>query len=601
MKFALLLLFSPFVTSSFTSMCPQQPNNVVVNCNNQNPFNPFPGTVIPGRGRVLGRVLDIGYNKPPTGSKLEFQLQKSDSSEESSESDESSEEIHDHRIPFYPLTLVSHPQIPSIHTTTTVDNKLDFMRRGLGGGFRNNLRTMPMNHATSTSDHLSLGLVNTGMTETMKPSQLIDETHGHGHSGQYNHNVHNTDGHDHHEHNHGHNHGHMHDHHAANHIFIPTHITHPSTISGAHIIPDHVVPVGNIHTGATADIFVPQGNLNLDRKDPRTDSPKLQVTEIDPTLGATTGHQTVDLLHDTHDRLILSRRGYRALEKALSSRTYELFPQDLLDRVIMTMSVPTVTQDGLNTEINCEQIPIVSEIPQTEALHGQTLVSHSEMLPENAQDSSTLITSENVDSHAHFPQTHGESTVTKVTTTKVEERPMTTGIKVPVQESSGSSSTVTKVTTTKTEERPTVETIVHGRPAQTGSTITKVTTTKTEGRPITTSVVAPTEMGSTVTKVTTTTVEKRPVTTDTITETFVEGAPMQTGSSSGSTITKVTTTKTEVPINADINTHGSTGQTSSTVTKVTTTTTTEDRPSTSNIETTLHEIPDVISGKHGSG
>lgn len=633
MKFVILLLFSPLVACSFTSLCPQQPNTVTVNCNNQNPFgNPFfpgTGTTIPG---TRGRVLDIGYNKPPVGSKLEFQLQRSDSSEESSklefqlhrsgsseessESDESSEEIIQHNIPtlqvtpirrpaeitphniaMYQVTPVRRPEIPSIYTTTTVDNRLDFMRRGLGGVFRSNLRNVERNHVP--------GHIN---TDTTKPAEsvVVDETHGHGHSGQYNHNHH------HHEHsdnghsNHGHSHGHMHDHHGSGHIHVPTHITHPSiAISGAHITPETHVQIGDILPASTSDLFVNQG----------------QVVGI-PTSGSTNGQY--NLLHDTHDRLILTRRGYRALD---STGTYDLYPQDSLHRVIDVLSFPTITQDGFHTEINCDPIPIISEVvPQTEILPQTELLPQTEILPQtealagtsgltstmntetlpNAQGSTTFITTENVDSNANLPQTHGESTVTKVTTT-TEERPMTmtTGGRIP----ESSSSTVTKVTTTKVEERPTVETIFHETPAQTGSTVTKVTTTTTEERPIATGETIvherPVETGSTITKVTTTTVEKQPMTTDVIGETFVQGAPVvQTDSTSGSTITTVTTTKTEgrpiidtgITIPETI-INGESAQSGSTDTKVTTTTTTEDRPISSNLETMLLEIPDGISGK----
>lgn len=566
MKFVILLLFSPFVTSSFTSLCPQQPNNVVVNCNNQNPFgNPlFPGGVIPGRARVL----DIGYNKPPVGSKLEFQLQRSDSSEESSESDESresSEETNDHRIPFY---AVSHPQIPAIHTTTTVDNRLDFMRRGLGGAFANNLRSLPKNHVpgqvTVTSD--------TDVSETMTTGQhvVVDETHGHGHSGQYNHNVH-----DNHGHHHEHNHGHTHDHHGSGHIHIPTHITNPAVaISGAHIVPDYALTIDDIFGAAAGSVVNYQGP-----------SPTVQVAGIP--------------ISDS-DRLILTRRGYRTLDRPHKSRktSRQLNPDELLTQVIAMLSVPTVVQDGLNTEINCDPIPIVSGMPQTAVLQGtaeQTL-SQNEMLPAPVQGSSTLITTENVAGSANFPQAHGESTVTKVTTTKVEEqRPITAAI--GAEESSGS--TVTKVTTTKLEERPTVETVVHEKPAQTGSTVTKVTTTTTEERPAET--IRPVKTGSTVTKVTTTTVEKRPTTEEVIGETIVQGTPVQTGFTSGSTVTKVTTTTTDGrPILPETIIHETPVQTGSTLNKVTTTTTTtEDRPITSNFEAMLG--PDVITGKHELG
>lgn len=612
MIFVILLLFSPFVTSSFTSMCPPNPNTVTVNCNNQNPFPFFPGTTMP----VRARVLDIGYNKPPVGSKLELELHRSDSSEESSErddsssSDESSEEINDQHIPIYPITPVSNPQVPSFHPATTINNRLDFMRRGMGGVFRSNLRNVPRNQIE------------------------FDETHGHGHSGQYNHNQH-YQGHNHdynhHEHNHGHNHNgynHEHNHHGYNHghnpiynnghipeltapslypsavnvigpLPIPSLFPHPSTtISGAHIIPEHVLPIGNIHNGG--GIY---GRLNVNREDLR--NPTLQVTGTPTASGTTTGqyNQGVDLLHDTHDRLILTRRGYRALKKAKDGRrTYELYPQDSLNRFIDVMSFPTISQDGSNTEISCNPIPIT----QTEYLPvtaEAVSTVNTETLP-IAQGSSSLITSENVNSHTSFPQSHGESTVTTVTTTKVDERPISTDIRVPIEESSGS--TVTKVTTTKTDERP-VETIVHGTSAQTGTTVTKVTTTKTEGRPIITNFNIPVEHnspieGSTVTKVTTTTTENRPVTTDLIGETFVQGTPIvQTGSDSSSTITKVTTTKeqpTGVTIPETI-ANGESAQSGTTITKVTTTTTSENRPNSNleNLEAIFERVPDVVSGK----
>ncbi|XP_037051382.1 mucin-12-like [Bradysia coprophila] len=581
MKFVVLLLFSPLVASSFTSLCPQQPNNVVVNCNNQNPFtNPlFPGTTIPV---TRGRVLDVGYNTHPRGSTLEFQRRRSDSSEESSassESEESSEELVDHQIPFYPTHTVNRPQNPSIHTTTTLDSKLDFLRHGTGGTFRNDLRTAPRRkdvraYVSSTRNDLSVN---------------SDETHGHGHSGQYNHDAHE------HSHHHGHNHHHGHGHGHHHHVQVPTHVTHPiNTVVGTQPIPEHVVPIGSILSGAPSDIFVNQGNFNMDRGEPRIDSPIVQVSAVYPSLG-----QAEDILRDTYDRLMLTQRGYRALRHPSESKTtYEL--ESLLGSIVPMMSVPTVLQEGLNTEINCDPIPLDSGMTQITGMQGMggltplneavSTVSHGEMSPDQ-QISTTFTITENEDVNAQdLPLTsHAESTVTKV-----EERPVTTGINIPMEESSGT--TVTKVTTTKIEKRPTASHI--------GSTVTKVTTTKTQERPMSTQVVVPTEqhMGSTVTKVTTTTSEKLPI----------DGTSVQTSSNSGSTITTVTTTKTEErPIDTvmtipetivnegPVQTSSSSGSTITTVT----TTNTEERPVNTDMtmpETIVNEGPVLTSSNSGS-
>lgn len=601
MKFVVLLLFGPLAASSFTSLCPQQPNNVVVNCNNgQNPF-PFPtipGTTIP----IRGRVLDVGYETLPRGSKLEFQRRRTDSSEESSESesDESSEEIVDHQIPFYPTHSVNHQHVPSIHSTTTVDNKLDFLRHGTGGVFRNNVRTFPRRndirrYISSTRDNLNVA---SGLP-------IVDETHGHGHSGQYNHNVHNYEHGHHHEHNHGHNHhhdgGHNHHHDGHrhhSHEHVPTHITYPvNTVVGTHLIPEHSLPMGSILSGATTDIVVNnQGNINMDGGEPRIDSPIVQLSAVRPSLGPNNRAESV--LQDSHDRLVLTQRGYRALgDPSVSKTTYEL--ESLLSSIVPMISVPTVHQDGLNTEINCDPIPIDSTITQTTGAQGTegqiplngftSTMGQSDMLPDQ-QISSTFHITGNAQDVSQISNV--ESTVTKL-----EERPMTTGIRNPMEESSGT--TVTKVTTTKIEKRPTVEN------THIGSTVTKVTTTKTEERPMSSQVVVPSEqhMGSTVTKVTTTTSEKLPI----------EGTAGQTSSSSGSTITTVTTTKTEGrPINTVISSipetivHETPVHTSSssgsTITKVTTTKT-ESRPIITDItipETIVNERPVQTSSNSGS-
>lgn len=577
MKLVFLLLLSPLVASSFTSICPQQPNNVVVNCNNQNPFNNplFPGTLIPGTTIPRGRVLDSGYRKQPVASKLEFQRRRTDDSEESSksdesiESDESSEEVQDHRRPsYYSSHHEYNPQTPFIHSTTTVDNKLDFMRRHSGDAFRNNLRYLSKNHVPG---------------HRVDTSTVVDNTHGHGHSGQYNHDTHR------HEHRHGHHHEHSHGHHYGhnlNHeqlhvpnlpILIPT-----SMISGAHIIPEQTVPVEHIVEGGNSDTLLSnQGHININVGVPPLDNPALQHEISPPVLGST--GPAMDLVHDTHDRLVLTRRGNRALDIPYSARDpYEEF----LGRLFM-VSIPTITQsqDGFNTEINCDPIPAVAQDTTSGTVVTQPLTTlNADMLP-GTQSASTFVTSDSVDNLDSIPQAHGETTVTKVTTTKVEERPVTTGVRVPMEESG---STVTKVTTTKFEKVP--ETSV-----QSGSTVTKVTTTKTEEHPVATDVFIPDEtvtsggsMSSTVTKVTTTTVEKRPVSSI-------------VASNSGSTVTKVTTTNTEerpTSINIPITTVQELPlESGSTITKVTTTTTTQDKPITSQSSTILQELPVEISGE----
>lgn len=642
-----------------------------MNCNNQNPNQnpypypfPFPGTtpiLTPGTTIpvIRGRGFDVPYNKVPMNSKLEFQRRRSDSSEESNESresresSESSEEVDDHRRPNYsshhvsglqhsslhstsseedhyhhhrpsyqpqPTHHTDNVQIPSIHNT--VDSKLDFMRRQPGSEPRNHLRQLtrnhvPGHHVTPTADKLN---INIGVP------QIVDQTHGHGHGGQYNHNVESNV--------HGHNYGYVPSH-VPSRVFIPSNV-----IVDPHMRPEHVVPIEHfLLPGATVDTYATNpSNLNILLGIPQVGQPMLPTSGVmtgphnqavnlvhDPRIGVplvnrvesipsvlTSGPlSSVDVLHDTRDRLTLTQRGYRALDTPIPG---QLYPEDLLNRFFM-MNIPTVTQDGLNTEITCEPIPIVPPSPTASTLPavptvpsiptvpvvpsiptvpvvpsiptipqtlttGQTLQGENGMLP-GAESLSTVITSDNMDGISSLSPAHGESTVTKVTTTKVEERPSATGIRVPMQESG---STVTKVTTTTTKND--------------GPIITNVLPHQT--------VVSEesTNNGQTVTKVTTTTVEERPISTHAIGETIIN-EPVQTVSNSGSTVTKVTTTTTtnteEQPISITIPqtvVHEMPQESGSTVTKVTTTTTTEDRPTiTSHTSTSVHNNPGSIDGK----